>query len=186
MGDMKLTIKITLFIWISLCFTQTVHASIADPLPLEELSQIAEHIVLARVRSKEAYWDDQGRIATRVELIVEEKIKGFTEEGDLIAMHQLGGEIGKMGMKVIGEASLREGDRAFFFLEKGFQDELHSVALSQGVFPIEGNKVLPNGEGLSFTSLHSSSNPISIRRKLSTKPLSVERFIRTLRLIVVE
>lgn len=59
-----------------------------------------------------------GRILTAVTLRVERPLAGPAAAGDRVTFFQLGGEVGGIGQRVLGEASFRKGEAVVVFLRR--------------------------------------------------------------------
>ncbi|MHB8421069.1 MAG: hypothetical protein ACYDCL_23605 [Myxococcales bacterium] len=111
-------------------------ASIARALSLDDLAGRAELVVLGRVTGQQARWSrDHLRIATRVEVQVDERWKGAA--GGEITLLCPGGELDGLGQVVLGEPRFEVGERVVLFLVKR-GDFYRAVGMSQGVFRVEG------------------------------------------------
>jgi len=131
-------------------------ASITTALPLTELVGRADLVFVAVVVRQQARWDERRRIVTDVTLRVEECVKGSAAPGDELVLRRLGGVIGDLGMRVEGEPSFADGQRAVLFAQQSpVGPHLRAVGMSQGVMPVEDDGagravVLPGGAGLSL------------------------------------
>ena len=125
----------------------TASATLMVGLSMEELAHEADVIVVATVVRQEALWDDHQRIVTDVTLRVDEAIKGSLHHGDPLVVRRLGGVVGDVAMRVEGEATFEDGERALLFAQRFADGRLRAVGMSQGLMPIEGDRVLPGGAG---------------------------------------
>ncbi len=128
------------------------HAATLLALGLPELVGEADEIVVARAVAKSSRFrsEKQRMIATDVELRVIDSLKGEARAGEALVATHLGGAVGKLGLRVPGEASFPDDRSVLVFLEKNAKlGELNVVGMSQGVFPIVGEgpsaEVLPAG-----------------------------------------
>lgn len=134
-------------------------ASLMLALDLPALVARASHIVVARVESQRARYDDRGRIVTDVTLRVEEALVGPVRVGEPIVLERFGGAIGELGMRVEGEPLFADGARVLVFASPAASGSgrLRPVGMAQGVMrlappsvPGGDEQVLPGGEGLAL------------------------------------
>lgn len=82
---------------------------------VEEMTRIADEVVLGTVAATESHWtDDREQILTYVTVTSAERLKG-TGTGDLTFV-QLGGTVGTDFMVALGTASFAPGERVIVFL----------------------------------------------------------------------
>ncbi|MCX7012507.1 MAG: hypothetical protein NTW86_08095 [Candidatus Sumerlaeota bacterium] len=94
-----------------------VGATQIETLDLENLSRLADAIVIGRVKSKEAVFED-GVIQTRYKFEANQYLKGNL--GDILDLTQVGGEITgpiPMRQRLGGAVELFPGEKALLFLE---------------------------------------------------------------------
>lgn len=121
-------------------------------LSLPELVREADEIVIARAVAQSSRYraTEPHMIVTDVELRVVDSLKGKARAGQSLVATHLGGAVGKLGLRVPGEASFPSDRSVIVFLEKNAKlGELNVVGMSQGVLPIVGEgasaEVLPAG-----------------------------------------
>lgn len=129
-----------------------VSASVVEALPLRQLVQEADLVVVAQARSKSARRDGYGRIVTDVELTVRQSLAGDIEADDILVVTTLGGTMQDVGMHVEGAAELPVGERMLLFVRRtSLAGELRVVGMSQGALPLKdtdtGTVVMPGGKG---------------------------------------
>jgi hypothetical protein len=126
-----------------------VDASILIALDLEELAAEADRIAVGRVVLTEPIRDGNGMIRTRCRILVEQELRG-SEDAEII-VETLGGQIGRLGMRVEGAASLAVGDRVVAFVQEDGTAVFRPVGMAQGVMRIERENgrdvVAPSGRG---------------------------------------
>ncbi len=110
-------------------------ASITLALDLDELIDASEVVVLGTVIERHSHYNAQRQIVTDVTLRVEDVMKGSAARGDDIVVRRLGGEVGDIGMRVEGEPTFTEGERAVVFAERVGPD-LRPTGMSQGVLRV--------------------------------------------------
>jgi hypothetical protein len=123
--------------------SSAAHASLVEALDLAGLVDRADEVVVARVMTQNAHYDDHGRIVTDVDMLVEQTEKGNTAPGAMITLRRLGGVVGDIGMRVEGEPAFDLDEVVLLF---GSRDAKRSVfrpvGMSQGALRIK----LQNGE----------------------------------------
>lgn len=115
-------------------------ASLARALPVGRLLLLSRAVVLATPTDRVCRWESVGgreRIVSVTRVSVEERLVGTLEDGaDVLT---LGGQIGKLGHRVFGEATLRVGERCLLFLGDVQLDagpRLRPSGFAQGHYPI--------------------------------------------------
>lgn len=115
--------------------TTEARASSVAELDLETLSARADRVVVGHVEKMESYFlAGSARIVTDVTLVAERPVLGDPSASRFVVRH-LGGEVGKVGQLVSGEASYRVGQRLVLFAAKR-QGAFFAVGMAQGVLPI--------------------------------------------------
>jgi hypothetical protein len=92
-------------------------ATVLVGLDLDGLCDRSPHILRGEVVSLTPGWHG-GRILTAVTLRVERSLAGPATRGDRVTFYRLGGEVGGIGQRVLGEASFRKGERVIVFLQR--------------------------------------------------------------------
>ena len=162
-------------------------ASIVQALDLEELSAQADCIVLGRVVWSEPVLHPDGTISTWSRIEVEKTLRGEDPNQSEILVETLGGEVGDIGMRVVGEPSLAVGERAVVFVRDDGRSIFRPVGMAQGVMRVsrEGSSevVKPSRSNVSLVrrnetgSLVRSDGPLRREERL-------ERFLSRVRAIV--
>ncbi len=133
-------------------------ATVIVPRTIEEMSRDANRVVHGRVVSSQASWDEQHqRIFTLTEIEVLDQIHGPTDAPKRVTVRTLGGEVGKVGMKVAGTEKFAPNEEVLVFLRRDpvVTNAFQVVGMSQGKYSIEqdasGKRVaVPSTEGLAF------------------------------------
>jgi hypothetical protein len=128
-------------------------AVLMKSLPIEELSQKADLVVLGTVSSKSCQRDDSGRIYTKIELRLSEVWKGIASDNPL-TIYQGGGTVGNERMEVSGEAEYAIGEEVVAFLVLNVRGQPITVALAQGKFHVWLDK--QTGEKSAHNVFHGS------------------------------
>ena len=114
---------------------QVLSATSAVRLSIEKLADAAERIVVGRVQSGEARWDDAKKgIWTHHEISVTETLKG--DKADTLEVVTRGGTVGRVGQHVAGAGGLKKGERYVLFLWKDDSSRLRLVGMVQGAFKL--------------------------------------------------
>ncbi|MGB5809993.1 MAG: hypothetical protein WBG86_05645, partial [Polyangiales bacterium] len=116
--------------------------SIVQALDLEELVAQSDRIVIGRVVFSESFQRRSGAITTWYRIEVERDLR----EGALpdsaereVIVQVMGGRIGNLGMRVEGEPSFTEGERALIFIRDGGGLVFRPVGMAQGVMRIRSD-----------------------------------------------
>ncbi len=111
----------------------TAVASTALPMDVAALAARADLVVLARVGTPAAHWQDR-RIVTVTPVDIEEVWVGHSSDRTL-AIETLGGVVGDIGQRVDGEAQLAPGQHVVLFLA-GATSRFRVLSLAQGAFHV--------------------------------------------------
>ena len=135
-------IAVIFFAAVILAFTQISHGMIRT-LPVPELISTAEHIVIAEVYqiTKTGYIPKSKLSLLKNELKVTESLKGTLLRDESIAINTMKAE---HWIEDNVELPL-PGSKVFLFLTKNEKGEFWSVNGIQGVWPMQGNKLLGMG-----------------------------------------
>jgi hypothetical protein len=132
-------------------------ATVMVPLSIEDMAQQAACVVRGRVLSSNASWDDsRQRIYTYTEIEVLDAIHSAASLPKTIVVRTLGGEVGKIGMRVSGTEKFVIDEEVVIFLRKDPVDQtrFQTVGMSQGKFNVEvdarGRVAVPTAEGLAY------------------------------------
>jgi len=129
-------------------------AVLMKSLPIEELSQRADLIVLGTVQNKSSHRDAEGRIYTKINLQVSESWKGTVSDNPL-TIYQGGGTVGNERVEVSGEAEYEIGEEVVAFLVLNPRRQPITLALAQGKFHVWHDK--QTGEKLAHNVFHGLS-----------------------------
>lgn len=121
---------------LSPALTNEAAASSVVHLDLAELSARAEHVLVGQVEKVESHFVAPGSryIVTDVTLVTEQRVLGVSASSRFTVRH-LGGEIGKVGQLVYGEASYRVGEHVILFAAER-QGAFFAVGMAQGVMHV--------------------------------------------------
>jgi hypothetical protein len=136
MGNCRLFAASVLVASLSVGGGKTAAASSTAPLDLEALAVSSEVIVLGRVEASDSHVIAPGSryIVTDVTIATEQRLLGESEP-DRFVVRYLGGEVGKLGQRVFGEASYRVGERVVLFAVRR-QGAFYALGMSQGVLHV--------------------------------------------------
>lgn len=139
----------------ALIIASPANGSIVQALSLSELVAQSDRIVVGRVVLAEAFQRHDGTIATWYRIEVERELRTDAptrDEEPEVIVQVMGGVIGDLGMRVEGEPSFSEGERAVIFMKEGSQLAFRPVGMAQGVMRIrleDGDEsVVQSREGL--------------------------------------
>jgi len=91
-------------------------------------------VVLGEVTAVDPYWSEDGHVHSRVEIWVEEWLRG--EGPEHLELDRPAGELPEMGTMVPGEPHFAVGQRVLLALAEGAGGRWVPAALSQGYFEI--------------------------------------------------
>jgi hypothetical protein len=133
---MKKPVSIAALAAALLMFPQAPRASLVLALDLDQLTQLADRVVVGEVLSVKSAWEpDHKHIFTNIEVQVAESWKGGTAVGKTILVQQPGGRVDDLESRVFGLAEFSPGDRAVLFL-KGAERGSAVLGLGQGMRPL--------------------------------------------------
>ncbi len=113
---------------------RVAQASVVRPVSFEALVELATEVVVGDPVERTCVWED-GRIVTYTRVEVRDSIAGA--RGDSVWVRTLGGEVGELGQRVDGEASLEIGKPTLLFLERLPTGTFAVTARAQGQFFID-------------------------------------------------
>jgi hypothetical protein len=109
----------------------SARATVVLSLDLRELVARSERVVRGHVTAQRSFWDDAHRgIFTDVTIRVDATFKG--EPVQSLVVRRLGGSVGGIGMRTIGEVEFGNGEEVFLFLRRRMADTYQTVGLAQG------------------------------------------------------
>ena len=109
-------------------------AHVSTPLAAADVLRISPAIVLGEVTAVDPYWGEDGHVHSRVEIFVEEWLRGGGPEH--LELDRPAGELPDMGTVVPGEPYFETGQRVLLALSEGAGDRWAPTALSQGYFEV--------------------------------------------------
>lgn len=150
-------------------------ATIVVRLDVESLTAASDVIATVEVLGQESeYTDDDMRIVTRIDLRVDDPVKGC-DDAERLEITMPGGRIGDIAQHVSGVPAFEVGERAIVFLERLPNGELTLTGLGQGKFtlvrPLDGSIELavPSLDGLTLAEVEpGESRPVV--RELDVAP----------------
>jgi hypothetical protein len=83
----------------------------------------------------EAAYNADGEIVTRIDLLVEESLKGNARSGDIVTFDAWGGSLDGVNVETVGEARYRLGQKVLVQLES-INGEYHTLGLSFGKWDV--------------------------------------------------
>ena len=115
-----------------------VEATQIPAFSLKAIADRADRVVHGRVESVETVKGGDGRLRTRVEVVVDETWKGVSEPR--VQVVQGSGVLGERWVRVVGEPEFRPGEEVVLFLVKTPSGEWVVAPLSQGKFSVTRDK----------------------------------------------
>ena len=141
-GDKPMKPRINLFLSLILAATCSVGSTFAStfrPIPLSQLVERSDLVVVATPVSAECHWAMIGttqHLVTDFTLEVHWTLQGADTAGQDIVVRVRGGTSGNIGQITYGEARLAIGQSSLFFLMRGRDDVLHVQGMAQGHYPL--------------------------------------------------
>ena len=117
-----------------LTITLAASASVVRPQTLENLVDRAQLVVVGTPAERMSVWEG-GRIVTYTRVDVQETVVG--PHSASLWVRTLGGEVGDLGQRVDGEATLEVGKPTLLFLEAAGPGSFAVSARAQGQFLLE-------------------------------------------------
>ena len=96
---------------------------------------MSDAVLVGHVLRMEAAYNAEGEIVTRVELLVEESLKGDVRPGDVFTFDAWGGSLDGVNVETVGEARYRLGQKVLVQLEN-IDGEYHTLGLSFGKWDV--------------------------------------------------
>jgi hypothetical protein len=86
-----------------------------------------------------AEYNRDGEIVTKVDILVEERLKGFVQSGEIFSFHAWGGRLDGVNVETVGEARYRLGEKVLVQLES-IEGEYHTLGLAFGKWNVVRDK----------------------------------------------
>jgi hypothetical protein len=153
----------------------------------KELTNRSNTIVIGKVKSMKAQWGNGGtKIYTYITVSVEDCLKG-NKHCPEVTIRQEGGEVGGIGLKVVGAPEYKEGEDVLTFLEEYEPDHFKCVGMMQGKYTVEEDyvtkkKILVGGHD----RLEKRGLNLGASKKDMKKKLFLDDFISQIKTIIDE
>ncbi|MCA9665386.1 MAG: hypothetical protein KC503_07355 [Myxococcales bacterium] len=145
-------------------------ATVMEALSLDDLARGASHVVEGEVTSKRVYlrggvpWTDTTVKLSRV-------LMGSATRGQSMVVRQPGGELGTLGLRVSGAATMRRGETVMLFV-RPVRGVYVPVGMTQGKYELYKDsagtwRARRDLSGVSFAQLN-STGAVVIRPEVST------------------
>jgi hypothetical protein len=112
------------------------------PISLDELVTNSRHVVVGTPRGGDSVWEEIGgsrRIVTYTRLTLDEVLDDTAPQDSEVLLRTLGGQVGKLGQSVEGEATLRRDEVCVAFLAPRSDGTFQVAGLSQGHYPLRSD-----------------------------------------------
>lgn len=116
----------------------TLEATQMPAFTVRAITQRAERVVHGRVESIETVQGKDGRLRTRVELVVDDTWKGPVEPR--VTVVQASGVLGERWVRVVGEPEFKPGEEVVLFLVRTPAGDWVVAPLGQGKFSVTRDK----------------------------------------------
>lgn len=104
-------------------------------VPIDRSIEMSEAVLVGHVLHMEAVYNGEGEIVTRIDLLVEESLKGNARAGEVVTFEAFGGSLDGVNVETVGEARYRLGQKVLVQLEN-VNGELHTLGLSFGKWDV--------------------------------------------------
>lgn len=108
-------------------------------VPLKRSVQMSDLVLVGYVVGVQPEYGREGEIVTRVNLLVEERLKGAAEPGQIFSFHAFGGSLDGVNVETVGEARYRLGEKVLVQLED-VDGEYHTLGLAFGKWNVARDK----------------------------------------------
>jgi hypothetical protein len=108
-------------------------------VPLRRSVQMSDLVLVGYVVDVQAEYSREGEIVTRVDLLVEEPLKGAAEPGRIFSFHAWGGSLDGVNVETVGEARYKLGEKVLVQLED-IDGEYHTLGLAFGKWNVVRDK----------------------------------------------
>jgi hypothetical protein len=144
-------------------------ATVMIPLTIEDMAVQSAVVVRGKVLGSHAVWDQtHQRIYTFTEIEVLDAMHTPSPLPKTVTVRTLGGEVGKIGMRVSGTERFTPNEEVVIFLRADPSDAkvFQTVGMSQGKFNVlheeKATVVVPSHEGLAFAKPDEKTGTMTI------------------------
>ena len=104
-------------------------------VPIERSIDLSDAVLVGHVLRMEAAYNAEGEIVTRIDLMIEETLKGDLRRGEVFTFDAWGGSLDGVHVETVGEARYRLGQKVLVQLES-IDGEYHTLGLSFGKWDV--------------------------------------------------
>jgi hypothetical protein len=104
-------------------------------VPMRKSVEMSDLVLVGHVLGIEADYNLDGEIVTKVQLLVEETLKGGVKPGQVFTFHAWGGSLDGVHVETVGEARYRMGEKVLVQLES-IDGDYHTLGLSFGKWSV--------------------------------------------------
>lgn len=104
-------------------------------VPIERSIDLSDAVLVGHVLRMEAAYNAEGEIVTRIDLLIEETLKGDLRRGEVFTFDAWGGSLDGVNVETVGEARYRLGQKVLVQLEN-IDGEYHTLGLSFGKWDV--------------------------------------------------
>jgi hypothetical protein len=119
---------------VALC-ASALSATTVAYVPIDKSIDMSDAVLVGHVLRMEAAYNAEGEIVTRIDLLVEESLKGDVRRGDVFTFDAWGGSLDGVNVETVGEAQYRLGQKVLVQLES-INGEYHTLGLSFGKWDV--------------------------------------------------
>jgi hypothetical protein len=119
---------------VALC-ASALSATTVVYVPIDKSIAMSDAVLVGHVLRMEAAYNADGEIVTRIDLLVEESLKGKVRPGEVFTFDAWGGSLDGVNVETVGEARYRLGQKVLVQLES-IDGEYHTLGLSFGKWDV--------------------------------------------------
>lgn len=119
---------------VALC-ASALSATTVAYVPIDRSIDLSDAVLVGHVLRMEAAYNAEGEIVTRIDLLVEESLKGDVRHGDVFTFDAWGGSLDGVNVETVGEARYRLGQKVLVQLES-IDGEYHTLGLAFGKWDV--------------------------------------------------
>jgi hypothetical protein len=126
-------------------------ATVMQLLAVEDLTRRSSDVIVGQVQASETEWNAaHTRIYTRIQLRIDETLKGSLTRSQIVTVTQLGGEKDGIRLDYAGRPTFTVGESVVLFTTRAKNNDLIVVGLKQGKMNLIGNEIKRDFSGITL------------------------------------
>lgn len=126
-------------------------ATVMQLLEVEDLTRLSSDVIYGQVQASETVWNDaHTRIYTRIQVRIDEVLKGSLTASQNVTINQLGGSKDGVKLDFAGRPTFTIGESVVLFATRAKNNDLIVVGLKQGKMTVVGNEVRRDFSGITL------------------------------------